>query len=260
MERKTDKIPPSASSLYVKLYCKKKGSSATKYRNILIEATKSWVSLTDPEKQQFYDKLNHCKTQYRKQFAEYLKHAKPYLKKKQCKRTSSNQSKEHQDISNLNIDESQAQQNITIETDATIILNRSGTKTAIELFNNNWEEQIEESQNEKQDNKPQNDRNLDDNFPQNEDSMAHAHELSGSEQLPEPTPPNVKTAEELFKIVQAMEGQHDRTWKSLTKPEKARYQKALLKLKKTYIVKYKEYLENLSPQALFDHYNKQIVD
>ncbi|XP_052759081.1 uncharacterized protein LOC113518451 isoform X2 [Galleria mellonella] len=85
----TKKSPKSALSFYIELYCKRKKMSKEVDKEIILQATKSWTTLSEEEKSQFVNKFNECKRKQRDKLANYLKRIQPYMKKKQtCKRNS----------------------------------------------------------------------------------------------------------------------------------------------------------------------------
>lgn len=51
----------------------------------MVEATKSWLSLSAQEKLKITNKFKDSNANYKNKFANYLKSAEPYLKKKKCK-------------------------------------------------------------------------------------------------------------------------------------------------------------------------------
>ncbi|KAI5640538.1 hypothetical protein NE865_07083 [Phthorimaea operculella] len=234
MNRKPEKVPKSALSLYVKLYCKRKGGTDTKYHSNLIEATKSWLSLSKEEKQQFAKKLEECKVKYKHRFADYLKNAQPYLKKKPIQRSPELNSIDEtiapvNDIIEPNEDENQ------VDTQAA----QAENNTLLEIDKSCWIESFAETQ-----------------APEHQEIIAEEETIT--DPLPEPIPPSVKSAVELFNIVRTMNGQDDKSWETLTNQEKRRYRAAVLTLKKEYIKKYKAYLESLPSKMLFDYYNNKL--
>lgn len=48
----------------------------------MIEATKSWLSLSDTEKQEVDAKYNDCRQKYKLRFIDQLKTAEPFMKAK----------------------------------------------------------------------------------------------------------------------------------------------------------------------------------
>ncbi|XP_059050454.1 uncharacterized protein LOC131845407 [Achroia grisella] len=83
--RSKESDPESPLQFYIRLYCKRKDVLQTTQMGdkIVLEATKSWTTLSDEEKLQFVNKYNECRKKQRDKLANYLKQTQPYLKKKQ---------------------------------------------------------------------------------------------------------------------------------------------------------------------------------
>lgn len=76
------KILSKQNYIYIYLQFPIQLSLLLQYHNNLIEATKSYLSLTEAEKQKFSRKLEEYKDKKKARFCEQLKSAKPYLKVK----------------------------------------------------------------------------------------------------------------------------------------------------------------------------------
>ncbi|KAJ2947841.1 hypothetical protein O0L34_g9630 [Tuta absoluta] len=234
MDGKPDKVPKSALALYVKLYCRRKSGTDTKYHSNLIEATKSWLSLSKEEKQQFANKLEDCKLKYKHRFADYLKNAKPYLKKKPIERLP-----EPVNVEETNTPINDITEPCDEENQADTLAAQVQNNILLEIDKSCWIESFAETR-----------------APEYQESFAEEEPISA--QLPDPIPPSVKSAVQLFNIVRTMNDQDDKSWATLTNQEKSRYRTAVLSLKKEYIRKYKAYLESLPSKQLFDYYNNKI--
>lgn len=88
-KRKSKKFPATALAFYIKVYCKQKSSSKTKYTSKLVEATKSWLSLSESEKQEVNAKYNDCQEKYKLRFIDQLKNAEPFMKAKDSRLNNS---------------------------------------------------------------------------------------------------------------------------------------------------------------------------
>ncbi|CAH0724834.1 unnamed protein product, partial [Brenthis ino] len=230
------KIPNSALAFYAKIYCKKKRISKAKSTRVLIEATKSWLSLNKAEKQKIVSKYQEYKNYYRKAFAEHLKKAEPYLKKKLNKeefirnnvQIDSNSTIHKDEIINLNTDQPQEFNYELSSENANNIV-----KSPLPLQNNTENVSLSSI----------NGYGVDD--------MQHH-----VDQVLEPAPPKLMTGKELFDMINE---NHDNSWKNLTVKEKCRYSNAVLTIKKNYLKEYKNYLEQLSSEKLYHHYHKSII-
>ncbi|XP_050348301.1 uncharacterized protein LOC126772139 isoform X2 [Nymphalis io] len=228
MYKVKDNLPKTALALYIKLYCKKRGNKM-KDKNILIEATKSWLSLNKTDKQIFVKKYDEYHNNFKKAFADYLTSAEPYLKAKKKKEkagitvieeTSTSQNVANEEIE-LDIDQNQrVQSNVEINNICnTVPCSSTGddynTHTMILENTNNITEV--------------------DKFP-----------------IEEPTPPKLISGRHLFEMIN--ENDNNLTWTKLSNTEKRRYQNAVLLIKKKYLMEYKKYLERLSSEKLYHHY------
>ncbi|XP_022821312.1 uncharacterized protein LOC111352866 isoform X2 [Spodoptera litura] len=81
-KRKFLKFPETAYTYYIKQYCKRKGTSDTKHPNVLVEATKSWLTLTEAEKQELTKAYKEKEHKFRLHYFNQLKNAEPFLKVK----------------------------------------------------------------------------------------------------------------------------------------------------------------------------------
>ncbi|XP_075972029.1 uncharacterized protein LOC142973857 [Anticarsia gemmatalis] len=241
------KIPLTPMAFYIKLFCERKGSLQTNYSN-LIAATKSWVSLSESEKNQFTIKYKECEKQYVLQFFDQLKNAEIFMKEK--------------DISSKN----------NMDLSETILSTKEIADESIKTVPEPELERAEQTETE----------TIKELTPNDDDSNPHASPTVYSpehrEEMPEdlipavdeitqpkrtilmePLPPTIKTGHELFYMLNSTNEANTFTWTTLPRIEKNRYSRAVSLMKKDYISKYREYLESLSDKELFDCYNKNIL-
>ncbi|XP_050348276.1 uncharacterized protein LOC126772139 isoform X1 [Nymphalis io] len=256
MYKVKDNLPKTALALYIKLYCKKRGNKM-KDKNILIEATKSWLSLNKTDKQIFVKKYDEYHNNFKKAFADYLTSAEPYLKAKKKKEkagitvieeTSTSQNVANEEIE-LDIDQNQrVQSNVEINNICnTVPCSSTGddynTHTMI-LENTNNTSNITEV----------------DKFQIEEPTspklmiLENTNNITEVDKFPieEPTPPKLISGRHLFEMIN--ENDNNLTWTKLSNTEKRRYQNAVLLIKKKYLMEYKKYLERLSSEKLYHHY------
>ncbi|XP_026731317.1 uncharacterized protein LOC113496342 isoform X2 [Trichoplusia ni] len=240
-KRKSKKFPATALAFYIKVYCKQKSSSKTKYTSKLVEATKSWLSLSESEKQEVNAKYNDCQEKYKLRFIDQLKNAEPFMKAKD---------------SRLN--------NSRVETpNSTVLLPHQEHENNVEELETQEEppEQLEQSTEldlvyDEQDTI---------NQVQNEGSVITQGFNVGNERtsIAEPLPPPFKTGKDLFQMLNTCTYSEDEadkiTWVSLPQFEKNQYSRAVCLLKKDYLTKYREYLESLSSKELFNYYHKTVA-
>ncbi|XP_047538430.1 uncharacterized protein LOC125071980 [Vanessa atalanta] len=235
MDKVKDNLPKTALALYIKLYCKKRGNKI-KDKNILIEATKSWLALNKSDKQLFMKKYEEYQINFKKAFADYLKSAEPYLKVKKKKeniQASTSVIEENSTIQNefnedieLDTDQKQKDQN-SIE-----INNIDNTVSSLSTVDDcNTNTPILENKN-------------------NTNDLTEADKIS----IEEPTPPKFITSQQLFEFMN--ENNNNLLWTKLSVTEKRKYYNAVLLIKKKYIIEYKNYLEHLSSENLYHHYKR----
>ncbi|CAB3239946.1 unnamed protein product [Arctia plantaginis] len=238
--RNIAKLPQTPLAFYIKLYCDRKSATKCRYKNNLIEATKSYLSLTESEKQKFAKKLEECKDKNKSRFFEQLKSAKPYLKVKKVSlenidstiNNTDNRGSE-EELSNCSY---KRRLSVTPPLETNCKINISNQRI------NSEEPTINELEQ---------DQNILEADPENDELQ--------SQSLIEPIPPSIKTGHQLFYLLNAPEEGGNVSWTSLPQFEKNRYSRAVSLLKKDYISKYKEYLESLSSKELFEHYYKTVI-
>ncbi|CAH1639689.1 unnamed protein product [Spodoptera littoralis] len=244
-KRKVLKFPETAYTYYIKQYCKKKGTSETKHPNVLVEATKSWLTLTEAEKQQLTKAYKEKEHKIRLHYFDQLKNAEPFLK---VKNVSGQISKEF-DKSNSPIQECQEEVEedcLQIDTDKHQVIGNNELVTVDcneDLLIDNVIEDLQINQ-ELQEHGPN-------------ESLRNVEEISCMP-LVEPSPPTIKTSKDLFFMLNSVNGSSTLNWTDLTPSQKSQYRSAVYLLKKDYINKYKEYLYSLAPKELFDYYHKII--
>ncbi|CAH2102580.1 unnamed protein product [Euphydryas editha] len=222
-------VPKSALALYVKLFCKKRGSK-TRDNKVLIEATKSWLALNKNDKQQFLKKYHEYQNNIKKAFANYLKKTEPYLKVKEKKP-----------------DRNIIQENtINMQGDEEIELNTGQNQ------NNQFNVGNPNSSLSPHDDSHYNPSMQ---FLENTNNSNYVAE-NGHFSIVEPTPPKFITGEQLFTMLNK---ENHLTWSKLNVSQKRKYQKAVLTIKRKYLKNYQTYLEQLSPEQLFQHYKDCLV-
>lgn len=232
---KSTKFPETAYTYYIKQYCKRKGTSETKYTNVLVEATKSWLSLTEAEKQQLTTTHKEIEQKFRLHYIDQLKNAEPFLKKKNL----SGQISKDFVKSNSEIKECLEQ----VEEDCLQIDTHEVIDDCNEpLIENNIQDL-------------QNNQDLQEDGPN--ESLRDVEEIP-SIPLVEPSPPTIKSSKDLFCLLNSVNGSSTLNWTDLTPSQKSQYRSAVCLLKKDYLNKYKEYLYNLAPKELFDYYHTRI--
>ncbi|XP_030031615.1 uncharacterized protein LOC115448349 [Manduca sexta] len=220
-------LPKNAFALYIKLYCSRKDTKSLKHTSKMIEATKSWITLSDFEKQKFYKKYKEYQQKYSDVFVNHLQKSKPFMKRKVSSRTKKCY------VSNnghLKLEEEENEQNVpNLESEQ--LEGNNGVNEICDNFDETERENIEETCYE-------------------EDTLKQS-----TISYPEPIAPNLISGKELFEVVQS-NTENNLTWSTLPPRERSLYNQAILTMKKDYIHKYKLYLENLTEKELFDHYNK----
>lgn len=222
---KSSKFPETAYTYYIKQYCRRKGTSETKYQNVLVEATKSWLSLTESEKQQLYAAHKEKGRKLRLHFFDQLKHAEPFLKVKNMA------SQVSEDLNNSNSAIQTPQE--AIEEDRL----QKDTNEPVAIDNNeptsigcNEELLIDNN-------------NVIHNLQMNEDLEEHGsnqliRESTNVEEVPsipllvEPSPPTIKTSKDLFFMLNSVDGSSTLNWTELTPLQKSQYRSAVCLLKK----------------------------
>nr|XP_032528999.1 uncharacterized protein LOC116778988 [Danaus plexippus plexippus] len=227
-------IPSSPLSLYVKIYCKKRKENKSKTNNILEEATKSWLTLSTYEKQQFITKYEQLRRDINKQFAEQLKNAIPYLKKKVI-------------VSRTGVTTESKEQEAEAEIDENNI-NNIVDHSAENGFVPNTEENIDQLRSPEKTNNA-----LEIEIP---DQSSQEGNENYKTSLSEPIPPKLINGQQLFELVN--ENADHESWTNLTKVEKRRYQSAVLAIKKNYLKDYIKYLEHLPSEKLYKLYKNNI--
>lgn len=236
------KLPTAAAKLYISLYCNQKGLKELKEKK-MIEATKSWISLNEFEKQRFYDKYMEYKIKLKEKVIDVINKAEPYMKKN-CKSTTVdiiNDSKP----TDLTEDKDHCDDAVKQTEDHKINID-DNISDSTHLLESLHEAIIRES-------------DLNDLSENHNPSPCHteAEDLYKSA-VPEPTPPMLKSGKELYELINPLKDANGVTWNSLSSIEKSRYNRAVLTLKKDYISNYKKFLENLTSRELFDYYYKTI--
>ncbi|CAH2050363.1 unnamed protein product, partial [Iphiclides podalirius] len=193
-------MPKTPLNFYTRLYCKKrKLLGKVKGHTVLMEATKSWLSLTKSEKEVFITKYNSALTEYNKKVGEYLKNAEPYLKKRDPKRLK------NADVLQSNINT----QKLEISFNNEGVENILGESSRIVNFSNssvnNMSEDIDRDR-------------------QQLVISTNKHDINNvpiRENVPEPILPKVKSAKDLYEILTKNEDNCD-PWESLASIEKRR--------------------------------------
>ncbi|XP_013135112.1 PREDICTED: uncharacterized protein LOC106100686 isoform X2 [Papilio polytes] len=235
-----DPIPRSPLHLYINLYCNKRqllDQNVKKNHKLLKEATTSWLSLNDDEKQLFISKHDEIIAEHKQKIAVSLKDAKPYLRKKNKKLPE-----------NTKNSAVFGQNQIEISFNDTLPVSIAQNTSTID-FGDTDKKRSEIS------------------FPQNEQNLSHINETSTiiqdqqfiHEKLPEPIPPRVMSGKELFLLL-GSEEENCVNWESLPDSKKRHYQRAVLTIKRNYLRSYRTFLESLEPIELHTFYvnNKQI--
>ncbi|XP_046962031.1 uncharacterized protein LOC124531570 [Vanessa cardui] len=231
-----DKIPKTALALYIKLYCKKKGNKI-KDKYILIEATKSWLSLNKSDKQLFLKKYEEYQTNFKKAFANYLLSAEPYLKVKKKKDNAKASTSVH--IEEHSTTQHVVNEEIELDTDPKQIDQKS-----IEI--NNFDNTVSSL-------------HTGGDHSTNAPILENTNNTNGLEQtdelsIEEPTPPKFINGQQLFEIIN--ENNNNLLWNKISVTEKKKYHSAVLLIKRKYLIEYKNYLEHLSSEKLYHHYKK----
>ncbi|XP_014356150.2 uncharacterized protein LOC106709020 [Papilio machaon] len=241
-----DRIPRSPLHLYIHLYCNKRqllDKNIKKNHKLLKEATQSWLSLNDDEKQVFISKHDEVIAEHKQKIAASLKNVKPYLRNKSQNRSRPENSKNSYILGpnqiEINLNES-LQENIP-QNISTITWRTCGDmddkKMSDITFSVN--QQIPSDINEK--------------------SNITQDQLFMREKLPEPIPPSVMSGKELFLFL-GTEAENCTNWESLPDYKKRYYQRAVLAIKRNYIRSYRAFLESLELKELYKFYirNKEI--
>ncbi|XP_068626924.1 uncharacterized protein [Battus philenor] len=225
-----ERLPESALNLYIRLYCRNKSSVIEKRHIVLAEATKSWLSLSESEKEIFTSKYNKILAGHKKKIADSLQNVHPYLKKKdyQISKKDYTSLSKHSDVTYQ--DETHLHSNNTenLSEDCKSVINEEVLTT----LNIDSTQQL--------------------GTDANNQSVIQSYITN---RLPEPIPPRLKSSKELFEILSAKTN-NSRMWESLSTSEKKRYQNAVLSIKKQYLKSYRLFLDNLSLEELHDYYIK----
>ncbi|CAK1601984.1 unnamed protein product [Parnassius mnemosyne] len=229
-------IPKTALNLYVRLYCKKRKlveNKVTRKHTTLMEATKSWLSLSKSEKEIFITKYNNIVNEYKKKIADSLKDAQPYLKKKDLLRyekTTTIHTKNHgnQDKQNEEVNYNKNNYQNTLEDSKPII----GAISTNDVLTSDL------------------------SFAESQENELPENNSFGPEYLPEPIPPRFTSGKELYEMLMLRTKEETVNWSSLSVAEKRRYQNAILCIKRNYIKSYRSFLESLTPEELFNYYVK----
>uniref|UniRef100_A0A2A4JIK2 Uncharacterized protein n=1 Tax=Heliothis virescens TaxID=7102 RepID=A0A2A4JIK2_HELVI len=238
------KFPKSALAFYIKLYCKHKGSSKSKYQTILLEATKSWLSLSEEEKLQLNKTFKESEHKFKRQLLDKLTNAETFMKIKEVPRSLN----DDMNRSNITIEASEGctadvhediESHKRNENAEDIILGHDG-ESATHIGVDQCEENEEFVENE--------------TLPESVNINEEAPRIF----LVEPLPPTLKNSKDLFHMLNSADADSNLSWTTLPASEKNEYRRAVSLLKKDYITKYREFLESLSPRELFDHYNKTL--
>ncbi|CAG4978914.1 unnamed protein product [Parnassius apollo] len=226
-------IPKTALNLYVRLYCKKRKlleNTVTRRHTTLVEATKSWLSLSKSEREIFVTKYNNIVNEYKKKIANSLKDAKPYLKKKDLKRYEKTAS-----IHTENHGNQDKQQNSEVNFNKNILEDSKPIIGAIST-NDGMTSELD--------------------FAESQENEIPDNNSFGPEYLPEPIPPRFTSGKELYEMLMLRTKEETVNWNSLSVLEKRRYHNAILCIKRNYIKSYKSFLESLTPEELFNYYVK----
>lgn len=242
-KRTKKKMPLTVLQFYVNLYCSRQISRNAKYSRNVSEATRSWYSLSESQKQEIESKFQQCKQNYRLQIFNQLKNAQLFMKSRKLNTSARRsedtvidlQTKECGNESEEFVHDIDQQHNKSLENCEQLICDREELSSLNETSNHN------------------------ENY-QNETSLeaADANNQPPQTMSMEPLPPSVRTGHELFCMLTSTDQCENVNWTSLPQLEKNQYIRAVSIMKKDYIYKYKEYLESLSSKDLFDHYNKKI--
>ncbi|XP_013176479.1 PREDICTED: uncharacterized protein LOC106124398 [Papilio xuthus] len=236
-------IPRSPLHLYIHFYCNKRHSldkNVKKNHKLLKEATKSWLSLNDDEKQVFISKHNEVIADHKQKIAASLKKVKPYLRKKNQNHSrpenSNNSDILGQNRVEISFNES-VRENIPQNTSTITNVDKDDNKMSDISFS--LDQQVSSLINEKS------------NITQDQFFM--------QEKLPEPIPPRVMSGKELFLLL-GPEAENGTNWESLPDYKKRHYQSAVLTIKRNYIRSYRTFLESLEPKELYKFYitNKEM--
>ncbi|KAJ8735534.1 hypothetical protein PYW07_007154 [Mythimna separata] len=249
-KQKDSQFPVTPLAFYIKLYCKKKGSSESKYQSNLIEATKSWLSLTEEEKQQVHETYKEQEHKYKQQFFDQLKNAEAFMKVKdpvglknvELNTTSSSikeQDPPAQELPMIDVmlqSQTETLQSHQIENDAELnLINDEELETDIVLQHEQGED-----------------------YETIEEPIQSTDEETPKTLMVEPLPPTLKSGKDLFYMLNPAGGAESVSWTELQTSEKNQYRRAVTLLKSDYIIKYKAYLENLTSRELYDYYNKTL--
>nr|XP_034833147.1 uncharacterized protein LOC117989852 [Maniola hyperantus] len=225
MEELQKKFPKGALSFYIQLYSKRKSGTKNKVKQ---EALKSWTSLNKSEKKFFETKYKEYQINFKKSIAKCLKNAEPYLKSKIVvpNRRNSLQNVNYEDI------------------DKEILQNELLISSKKEV--DDYEDWADHTQNEE-------------NIEVEVHNYCHESPIPTSQNemipIPEPIAPKIMTAKGLFLMIKERE-ENDLIWDELTMQQKRRYTNAVRAIKSDYLKQYREYLEHLPSEKLFDHYRK----
>ncbi|XP_041975535.1 uncharacterized protein LOC121730519 isoform X2 [Aricia agestis] len=218
------KAPRSAIALYIKMYSKQKKQNK-KGTSLITEAAKSWLSLSEAEKNEFSNKYKECKLLLRKKVANQLKNIQPYMKKKRktnSDKFSSDCIEDLNNTSNISCDQNETK---TLEENNLNCVNN--VLSTLEEYNLNC------------------DLNLSKNFHQNRIIGSPEHNFKYK------TLNDMTSGQQLFDMIQKDD---NKTWAELLPSQRRQYQTAVLSIKKNYLKEYKSYLESLSTVNLLEHY------
>ncbi|KAJ8736394.1 hypothetical protein PYW08_007050 [Mythimna loreyi] len=256
---KNSKFPDTPLAFYIKLFCKKKGSSQSKYHSNLIEATKSWLSLTEEEKQQVNESYKEQQHKFKQLCFDQLKNAEAFMKAKdpvgskdvELNTTSSGTKEPEQSTTEVTL-QSQTEpiQAHHIENDVEINLSNDvemnlSNDIEMNLCNDGELETVIA---------PQHDQEGE----TTEETIQHNVEETPKTIIVEPSPPTLKSGKDLFYMLNPAGGAETVSWKELQTSEQNQYKRAVSLLKSDYIIKYRQYLESLTPRELYDYYNKTL--
>ncbi|XP_022129380.2 uncharacterized protein LOC111003270 [Pieris rapae] len=223
-----NKNPKSVLEYYVHLYTMKKLSKEKhgrkiRKKNLITEATISWLKLNSKKKQIITTRFQSQQLKLKKKFAEKLKTVEPVSKK------ILRQAEVNNSISNL--------LNSSIEDVPKYIDNECEdlTKCNKSITSNSLQPPIYEP--EKQEN-------------------------GLIQQLPalmlEPTPPAFRTNKDFYNLLNKS-SENIIPWDALSRGVKGQYERAATRIRRNYIQSYTSFLETLTPIELFNHY-KNVTD
>ncbi|KAJ0182556.1 hypothetical protein K1T71_001925 [Dendrolimus kikuchii] len=252
-----EKPPWDVMKLYIKLYCQQIREKKFKHSKIM-EAKKSWYSLSKAEQIQFYNKYKQYQMRWKEKIVDCIDKAEPFMKKII--------------MSVPDKDMISANEIIYAEDRPTEVMKQTEDTKSIDndvtveqLHNNTTAQECLNTTKKAEGNNETEYQNFNTTEQLGIPDRLHTSTRSSQEQeliglpLVEPKPPMLKSGQELYELLaMTKDNSNAESWKNLSTLKKSRYNRAVLMLKKDYIVNYKLFLENLPPKDLYEYYHKTI--